>query len=78
MKADILPLGIIGCEEYNWNPLKRKHIKVMLGEPISYNQELDEIFDEWGTKVSQLTEYEYVKEEETQEEKQEVTTATSN
>lgn len=63
MKADILPFGIIGCEEYNWNPFKRKQIKVMLGEPISYNQELDEIFDEWGTKIAQLTGYEYVKEE---------------
>lgn len=70
MKTDILPLGIIGCEEYNWNPLKRKQIKVALGEPISYNQELDEIFDEWGKKVSALTNYEYIKEEETAKEEQ--------
>ena len=61
MKTDILPLGIVGCEEYNWNPFKRKQIKVMLGEPISYNQELDEIFEEWGTKVATLTGYEYVR-----------------
>ena len=72
MKTDILPLGIVGCEEYNWNPLKRKQIKVTLGEPISYNQELDAIFDEWGQKVAALTGYEYVKEEEqTQETKAE-------
>ena len=77
MKTDILPLGIIGCEEYNWNPFKRKHIKAMLGEPISYNQELDEIFDEWGNKVAALTGYEYVKEEETEENK-EVATTISN
>ena len=63
MKTDILPLAITGCEEYNWNPFKRKHIKAVLGEPVSYNQELDEIFDEWGTKVAALTGYEYVKEE---------------
>lgn len=77
MKTDILPLGITGCEEYNWNPFNRKTIKAMLGEPISYNQELDEIFDEWGNKVAALTGYEYVKEEETVE-KKEVATTTSN
>ena len=63
MKTDILPLAISGCEEYNWNPFKRKTIKAILGEPISYNQELDDIFDEWGTKVAVLINYEYVKEE---------------
>lgn len=77
MKTDILPLGIVGCEEYNWNPFKRKQIKAILGEPISYNQELDEIFDEWGNKVAALTGYEYIKEEETTE-KKEVATTTSN
>ena len=63
MKTDILPLAITGCEEYNWNPFKRKTIKAILGEPISYNQELDDIFDEWGTKVANLINYEYVKDE---------------
>lgn len=77
MKTDILPLGIVGCEEYNWNPFKRKQIKAILGEPISYNQELDEIFDEWGNKVAALTGYEYIKEEETTK-KKEVATTTSN
>lgn len=78
MKTDILPLGIVGCEEYNWNPFKRKTIKAMLGEPISYNQELDEIFDEWGNKVAALTGYEYVKEVNSEEAKEPVSTATSN
>ena len=77
MKTDILPHGITGCEEYNWNPFRRKQIKAILGEPISYNQELDEIFDEWGNKVAALTGYEYVKEEEVDKEK-EVATTTSN
>ena len=49
-------------------PWPGKQIKIMIGEPISYNQELDEIFDEWGTKVAKLTGYEYVKEENTEEE----------
>ncbi len=61
MKTDILPIGITGCEEYNWIPLKGK-LKVAVGKPISYNQELEDIIDEWGSKVSQLIDYEYVKE----------------
>ncbi|MCD7740467.1 MAG: 1-acyl-sn-glycerol-3-phosphate acyltransferase [Candidatus Gastranaerophilales bacterium] len=61
MKTDILPIGIIGCEEYNWIPFKG-NLTVNIGEPISYNQELDDIIDEWGRKISQLTNYEYIKE----------------
>ena len=60
MKTDILPIGIVGCEEYNWIPFKGK-IRVEIGEPISYNQELDAIIDEWGQKVSKLTGYDYIK-----------------
>lgn len=78
MKTDILPLGIVGCEEYNWNPFNRKRIKVSLGEPISFNQELDEIFDEWGTKVAQLTGYEYIKDEETEVKKEQTETLATN
>ena len=62
MKTDILPIGITGCEEYNWKPFKG-NIKVIIGEPISYNQELDDIIDEWGKKVAHLINYDYVKEE---------------
>ncbi len=60
MKTDILPIGITGSEEYNWIPFKG-NIKVIIGEPISYNQEYDEIIDEWGSKVADLINYEYVK-----------------
>lgn len=63
MKADILPIGLTGCEKYNWIPFKGK-LKVIIGEPISYNQEIDEIFDEWGKKVALLIDYEYVKDTE--------------
>ena len=62
MKTDILPIGITGCEEYNWVPFKG-NIKVIIGEPISYNQELDDIIDEWGRKVAQLINYEYIKDQ---------------
>ncbi len=61
MKTDILPIGITGSEEYNWIPFKG-NLKIAIGEPISYNQELDDIIDEWGMKVSKLINYEYIKE----------------
>lgn len=66
MKANILPIGLTGCEEYNWVPFKGK-LKISIGEPVSYNQEYDEIIDEWGKKVAELTGYEYVKQTEEQE-----------
>ncbi len=62
MKTDILPIGITGCEEYNWIPFKGK-IKVAIGEVISYNQEIEEIIDEWSYKISNLTNYTLVKDE---------------
>ena len=77
MKTDILPMGIIGCEEYNWNPFKRKNIKVTFGTPISYNQEIDEIFDEWGRKVAELTGYTYIPEVEEKQEESAQTTQTT-
>ncbi|HIS88995.1 TPA: 1-acyl-sn-glycerol-3-phosphate acyltransferase [Candidatus Avigastranaerophilus faecigallinarum] len=61
MKTDILPIGITGCEEYNWIPFKGK-VRVVIGEPISFNQELEDIIDEWSCKVATLTNYEYIKE----------------
>lgn len=60
MKTDILPIGLMGVEEYNWIPFKGK-IKVIVGEPISYNLEYDEIINEWGEKVAKLVGYEHVK-----------------
>jgi 1-acyl-sn-glycerol-3-phosphate acyltransferase len=60
MKTDILPIAITGCEEYNWVPFKGK-LKVAIGEPISYNQEIDDIIDEWGSKVAALIDYTYEK-----------------
>ena len=60
MKTDILPIAITGCEEYNWIPFKGK-IKVCIGELVSYNQEYNEIIDEWGTKIANMIDYEYIK-----------------
>ncbi len=66
MKTDILPVGITGCEEYNWIPFKGK-IKVAIGEPVSYNQEYSEIINEWGKKVADLIGYTHVADEENEE-----------
>ena len=75
MKTDILPIGLTGCEEYNWIPFKGR-LKIAIGEPISYNQELDDIIDEWGRKAAELIDYQYIKEEQSEEtEKAEQTTA---
>ena len=62
MKTDILPIGITGSEEYNWNPFHKGKIKVCVGELVSYNQEYDAIIDEWGSKIAKMIDYEYVKE----------------
>lgn len=60
MKTDILPIAITGCEKYNWIPFWGK-IEVSVGEIISYNQDYDDIINEWGIKVADLIGYEYVK-----------------
>lgn len=60
MKTDVLPIGITGCEKYNWIPFKGR-IRIAAGEIISCNQEYDEIIDEWCSKIAALTGYEYVK-----------------
>lgn len=57
-KVDILPVAISGCEEDNWIPLKGKVI-VEIGKPISYNQEIEEIIEQWGKEVAKMAGYEY-------------------
>lgn len=62
MKTDILPIGITGSEEYNWIPFKGK-LKISVGEPISYNQEIDSIIEEWGKKVADMIDYTFINDE---------------
>lgn len=57
-KWDILPIGIIGCEEYNWVPFKGKII-VQIGKPVSYQGSQDEIISEWSKQVASMNHYEY-------------------
>ncbi len=58
-KTDILPMSIVGIENYNWVPFKG-NIIVKIGEPISFELPDKEIIDEWGRQVSQMSEYEYI------------------
>lgn len=61
-KWDILPVSIIGAEEYNWIPLKGK-IKVQIGTPISHELSQEEIMDNWGRQVASMCHYNYIKSE---------------
>ncbi|MDD3237155.1 MAG: lysophospholipid acyltransferase family protein [Candidatus Gastranaerophilales bacterium] len=62
-KTDILPIAISGCEQYCWKPFGGE-INVQVGEPISYNQDIDSIIDEWGRKITEMNGYEYAPTEE--------------
>ncbi len=61
-KWDILPISIVGCEEYNWIPFKGKII-VQIGKPISCELSQDEIIDSWGKQVASMCHYQYVETE---------------
>lgn len=58
-KTDILPVAITGCEKNNWVPFKGK-IKLVICEPISYEKSTEEIFNEWGNKISSAINYDFV------------------
>ena len=52
-KWNILPVSIIGCEQYNWIPFKSK-VVVQIGKPISYELSQDEIIEQWGKQVASM------------------------
>lgn len=58
MKVDILPVGISGLEEYNWNIFKRPVINVVAGDPISHELPDDVIIENWRNQVAKMTGYE--------------------
>lgn len=60
MKYDIVPMGITGCEKYNWNIFKRPNLTVKVGTPISWQLDEDEIIKQWKEQVVNLTNYELV------------------
>ena len=57
-KADILPMSITGLEHYNWNPFNRAHVKINIGEAISYLEDDDVIVQKWREQVAKMSGYE--------------------
>ena len=57
-KADIIPVGMTGLEEYNWRPFKKKDVIVKVGTPISWELDEKEILDQWCKQVCELSGYE--------------------
>lgn len=64
-KWDILPISIIGCEQYNWIPFKSKVI-VQIGTIISHKDTEENIIDQWGKQVAQMSNYNYIPNKEQQ------------
>lgn len=58
VKADILPVGITGCEQYQWKLFSGNTIKVKIGKPISYKLSEDEIIKIYTDEIYELTGYE--------------------
>lgn len=57
-KIDIVPLGIRGLEEYNWKMFKKQKVDVIVGKPISYKLDEEEIVKQWCEQICALTGYE--------------------
>ena len=57
-KIDIVPLGIRGLEEYNWKMFKKQKVDIIVGKPISYKLDEEEIIKQWCEQICALTGYE--------------------
>ncbi|MBQ8848490.1 MAG: 1-acyl-sn-glycerol-3-phosphate acyltransferase [Candidatus Gastranaerophilales bacterium] len=57
-KIDIVPMGVSGLEQYNWNPFKKQQVNLKIGTPISYELDEKEILKQWCDQVCKLTGYE--------------------
>jgi 1-acyl-sn-glycerol-3-phosphate acyltransferase len=57
-KNDILPISITGTEVLNWKPLKKGHITVNIGTPISWELDEQDIINQWCEQVSSMAGYE--------------------
>lgn len=58
-RCGILPVGIIGTEEFKFKPFSGKII-VKIGELIPYNENLDIMVEEWIKAMEKLTGFKYV------------------
>ncbi len=56
LKLNILPVGITGCEQYNWKLFSGK-INVKIGEEIPYDLSEEEILKRWASSIEKLTGY---------------------
>ena len=57
-KIDIVPIGLCGLETYNWKLFNKQKVDVVVGKPISYKLDEEEIVNEWCKQISELTGYE--------------------
>lgn len=55
LKCDILPVAITGVEK-DQRKFFKGHMKVKIGKPIPYNDNVDEITALWSKKIAELTE----------------------
>ena len=58
-KCDILPVGIVGTNEFKFLPFSGQ-IVVKIGRPISYEGDADEIVKKWIMAIEDLTGFKYV------------------
>ncbi|MBR2524993.1 1-acyl-sn-glycerol-3-phosphate acyltransferase [bacterium] len=56
-KADIIPISIVGFDGYA-KKLFEKNITVVIGEPISYKLDTDEIIQKWCAEICKNTGFE--------------------
>ncbi len=56
LKLNILPIGITGCEEYNWKPFQGQ-ISVKIGKEIPFDLPEEEILRRWANSIEELTGY---------------------
>lgn len=69
-KADIVPVSIVGFDGYA-KKLFEKNITVVIGKPISYKSDTDEIIQKWSEEICKNTGFENCISKEKEEQKKE-------
>lgn len=57
-KIDIVPMSIVGFEDYNWKFFNKKDVSIKIGSPISYELDENEIVNQWCEQVCTMSGYE--------------------
>ena len=55
LKCDILPVAILGASK-NDRKLTKRNMKVKIGKPIPYNNNIDEMIKVWSKKITDMLE----------------------